>query len=48
MGEANGRANAALLAQTPARDGRPQAVYRSAASGRAVDLPLDPGLVPPA
>lgn len=30
MGEANGRANAALLAQTPARDGRPTAVYRSA------------------
>lgn len=30
MGEANGRANAALLAETPARDGRPKAVYRSA------------------
>ena len=30
MGEANGRANAALLAETPARDGRPAAVFRSA------------------
>ena len=27
---ANGRANAALLAETPAQDGRPGAVYRSA------------------
>ena len=30
MGQANGRANAALLAETPAQDGRPGAVYRSA------------------
>lgn len=30
MGQANGRANAALLAETPARDGRPGAVFRSA------------------
>lgn len=30
MGQANGRANAALLAETPAREGRPGVVYRSA------------------
>jgi urea carboxylase len=30
VGQANGRANAALLAETPAQDGRPGAVYRSA------------------
>ena len=30
MGQANGRANAALLAETAAQDGRPGAVYRSA------------------
>ena len=30
VGQANGRANAALLAETPAQDGRPGAVFRSA------------------
>lgn len=30
MSQANGRANAALLAETPAQDGRPGAVFRSA------------------
>src|SRR3954469_13656940 len=30
VGQANGRANTALLAETPAQDGRPGAVYRSA------------------
>src|SRR5262245_60188731 len=30
VSQSNGRANAALLAETPARDGRPKAVYRSA------------------
>ena len=30
VSQANGRANAALLAETPAQDGRPAAVFRSA------------------